>query len=477
MRAAISVEYLTGRAEATCVGNPKIPEFPAHPARLFATLVSNFYAGLEGEYPLGRDALKVLAELPVEGIYAAKGRRLETVTAFYPTHGKNPWLSSLRDIAQDCSAARSIYLTGTLLEGPEQEVQYHYNIPDEKWDLYGQVLQRLVQATSYLGTSDSQVKAQILTNPVALKVPNIVPSSAKDAERMRVSYDGFLEELERTFEINTRRYQQSGSLDSYSVSKLPHYHYQGFVRKDERPYYHEGRWKLIGLCRVSPKLHPNQTMPLAKAVRDTILRAVEHDLGRNIPSVISGHSPEGTQLQGDHMALLPLQECLGVSSSGLVSGLILAFPRDSEYILLATQALELVRRVRIPNGTTVEVELLKKRVVSKTLQYRTWTGPSRFWMSTYPVAIPKKIPGKCLGQKVARMLVQEGWPIPETVEVYPHTITSGTLHPKNAPKYKDYIHRHVRVAFPVRVKGPTAIGPGRYCGPGLLIPIRDWRES
>jgi CRISPR-associated protein Csb2 len=353
------------------------------------------------------------------------------------------------------SLPKEVPLSGTHLPG-SRVVQYHYDVPEEVVD----DLAQLASEVGYLGTSESVVIGSLDRNPSSQ--PNMRPSPHGTAV-MRVSYPGFLEELDRVYKANhTARPGQTAKPQIYPLC-------------DEIRMWDHGLWRgpheVVSIVElVKHRLSPQLSVVLAKTLRDAIMGQVERD-GHDVPPLISGHDNKEV-FRGDHMAIHPLPEWGRNQSSGDLVGFMITLPRNEPAVRAAIRNALKGLQVKLARNREVKIASVYEDSSRISLSRTAWTGPSRTWASVYPVSLPHR--KQTLLQRVEALLAWEGWPALKDLRVGPHSCFSGAPHARHTPPYREFYQQHVYVEFQEPIVGPFMLGVGRYLGTGLM---RPWRSN
>jgi CRISPR-associated protein Csb2 len=226
--------------------------------------------------------------------------------------------------------------------------------------------------------------------------------------------------------------------------------------------------------------------------------------------LITGHAPvpkgatEARTGRSDrpHLAVLPLAFVGRDHSDGLLHGLALSVPEgaaagDLEVleVALANWALQSGRGdqcYRLFLGGGLELHLSEVEQEKATLRQWTWCRASTDWATVTPVALdfhPGQLAKARSGWGRAEAMVKQsislaclriGLPAPEEVEVDFQGLVSSVPPVRGFPLFvsethdgkklrRQLVHAYVRFAKPV--KGPVALGAGRFRGMGLCLPM------
>ena len=234
------------------------------------------------------------------------------------------------------------------------------------------------------------------------------------------------------------------------------------------------------------------TLVVAKACRDTLLAGCPGP----IPEWLSGHSPDGTPSQHDHLAVIPLAHVGRAEADGHLLGIALVLPTevtgDEQARCLGPllyDSIGLPRRITLRMGRVGVMDLVLEEREQRPLALRpeTWTAASaqgaRRWASVTPIALDRFPKGKdrwaAMEATVARSAARIGVGEPREVIVAPVAIWPGVPRadqfPALIPRHDRgrIFHTHAVVAFEEPVCGPLLLGAGRYRGYGLMRPLDE----
>jgi len=220
-------------------------------------------------------------------------------------------------------------------------------------------------------------------------------------------------------------------------------------------------------------------------------RAVLQQAREPVPEFISGHKPDNSPTDQPHLAYFPLAFVGSRFASGDLLGLAIGVPHD----LSADQrraALAAVGRVQeLTLGSLGKWKLTSDDQGLANLQPDTWVASdpgSRCWATVTPVAFDQHAKVKdrvereqALAAMIAQGCVRIGLPEPESVSLTPVSKHLGVpashefarLQRKDGSQRR---HAHAILIFDQPMRGPIAIGAGRYRGYGFCRPLRE-REN
>ena len=544
----IEVNFLTGRYTATVHNDRRKAEWPPHMARLFSSLVATWAE--DGNDPTERAALEWLESQKPPAIAASEAVQRVAVPHFVPVNdasifgrsqakrtAKIPELQDRLDNGLAASGGRDTPEITQLREKMISEKQYVETLVERVgntnpssavrmfpewrgrqerfypsvtpvdarvtylWDSHppdglDTILDRLLGRISRLGHSSSLVSCRITyQSPTA----NLLPGST--GESMRIVRSGQLAELERQYAVH--RGVKPRSLPYTDIR----YRTVDGTASSERPLQPNtaGEWIIFEFAHDSRTFPSTRTAELAAAMRAAVFSHTQDP----IPEGISGHRPEGAPTTTPHVAFLPLPYVGFEHADGRLLGIALSLPNSlganacralfraiGEWEMGATQ-----KRLRITMGSSGAINMSRLLGPSTmvSLQRRVWKSPSRRWVSSTPIALPKH-PGslsrgtvaarakawKTAESSVATACEHVGLPRPLAIEISLDPFVSGAHPATRFPAFGQNgrdgqrIKRqliHASLTFERPVAGPLMIGTGRFLGLGLMRPARAGGQS
>jgi len=244
---------------------------------------------------------------------------------------------------------------------------------------------------------------------------------------------------------------------------------------------------------------PRLPIAVAERVAEAVRQALMSHADDPVPALLSGHAEDGTALQGDHLAVVPLPFVGSTHATGDLLGVALVPPRSSSLNALQPIHRALAKwesgseppRVALQLGSLGVWELARELDESelKNLRPRTWSRAASVFTSATPVVLDRH-PGSVrragsraearAEDSVRRACERIGVPPPITVELSQSPFLPGAEHARCfVRRAGSQDHRpllHVRLRFAERVQGPLLLGAGRYRGLGLLRPERGRDE-
>ena len=545
-RFGIEVNFLTGRYVATSHNDRQKPEWPPHPARLFSALVA-VWADADEPDQSEREALEWIESQQKPPEVAASGAvPRKVVSHFVPVNDttvidgswyerKAKFVCDLTDrlrrelassegevtkraaqiqkkLAKERNVESQVGRTGRT--NPSSAVQM---LPDHRgkqgrffpsitpddprvtylWDnrppdVLCDALDRMLGRVTRLGHPSSLVSCRVILDP-----PNADFVPGEGGESMRNVRRGQLEELERQYRHHRGVLPRSLPYTDvrYRVplgTSLP---------ERQREPDTAGEWIVFEFAHESRSLPAVRSVEVATALR----AAVFHYTRDPIPEEISGHRPDGTPTAAPHVAFLPLPYVGFEHADGRLLGAALSVPnamsgaaRKELFRAIGNweeaNSQEDLKLVLGPLGV-IRMSRLRGPAVTVSLRPDIWHRPSRRWISTTPVALPRH-PGplgrgtpsararawRAAEAAVVAACAHVGLPEPSAVEVSLMPFVAGaravSLFPPFVQGGRDGkpVRRqlvHAAVTFEHPVSGPLMLGTGRFLGLGLMRPVRN----
>jgi CRISPR-associated protein Csb2 len=507
----LGIRYLTKYAVATNAARQQ-PEWPPHPGRVFMALAAAHFE--TGADPDERRVLEWLEAAPAPAICASEADHRTPMRAYVPVNDDHGGV--LGRSRQDRAFPRT---------RPREDCVYL------AWQVEPEIgirpiLEQLCAKVTRIGHSSSAVQMWVAGDG-GTPEPNWAPGAGNDAVRLRVTAEGTLRFLESAFNGDAiARYEELAQALSQAKGKE-----KARLKKTIEERFPNGRpesrrpqlttWQsyfrvtaaraseqvvngpfddaFIVLTAVEgPALGLESTLQLTGALRNAAMKATE----AKPPEWLGGHTDEGAPSRYPHAAFFPLPYVGYDFADGHVMGLGIAIPRD---LRCGDRDEELrkwlgplffdpetgdARQIRIwsprngPESSRVWDWTLDREVRERpprSLQRRSWTGPSRRWASVTPLVFhhyPKKR-DEDVERIVKEAFVSALLPEPQSIQVSSVSRVEGAGHAMAVPPFTEggrdlcRYQTHVDVVFPVRVRGPVLAGRGRFRGYGLFRPMAE----
>jgi CRISPR-associated protein Csb2 len=245
--------------------------------------------------------------------------------------------------------------------------------------------------------------------------------------------------------------------------------------------------------RLVPIESRHRYLDLAAALQLTgaMHKAVIEKANGAVPEYISGHTPEGAPTERPHLAFLPLPFVGSEHATGHLMGLAIAVPRvlGRRERQSALAAVGQVQELTIGPLGRWNLGLFEFDKIN--LRPETWTGGNKGaekWATVTPIAFDQHPKAKEPSERERELVavIRRGCGrigIPEPVHVVVSAISphAGTPTSHRFPRLrrKDGSlrrHAHAILVFDRPVRGPIAIGAGRYRGYGFCRPMSVLKE-
>jgi CRISPR-associated protein Csb2 len=494
MSLAIGIRYLTGYAVATDVASRDQAEWPPHPARVFMSLVAAHWQSGGGDEE--RQALLWLEQQPTPALLASEADHRPPVTAYVPVNDR-PTGSGL---------LQSAPLTRNKQPRTFPRVRPHCDTIYLLWETADDcphlaALQALCAKVTRIGHSSSLVQAWV-ADTAEIEAVSIThgttaahdtafhfwsPSedsspSENSGVQLRVASEGLFDQLVVADKQGRRptigmaaTYRRYGSADPAVPQTI--WSPQLIVRRLEP----------TGDCRHL-RLDLSSTLQVAAIMHKAVIRAAHQELGLEpVPEWISGHRADRSPTEQPHLAYFPLAFVGEQYATGHLLGLAAAVPADldADSRHIAYAAIGAVQELRL--GRLGRWRLATDTQGKANLKAGLWTRPEHGatrWATVTPFVFDQHPKSKDrvshhleLAEMVAAACERIGLPRPSRVRIgnvsafraAPPAHVFPRLQRKDGSQRR---HTHVVLYFDQRVRGPVAIGAGRYRGYGFCRPLR-----
>lgn len=458
---SIEVELLAGRYTATSAFDYGQPEWPPHPDRLFSALYCAYAEGPFGDAE--RDALLWMESLAPPALAASDAVRRETPKSYVPPND-----ASDLEAVPDFRTTKAPRRFPTVI--PDERIVHFVWDPRNSQDIerHREALQRLGEHVQYLGHSSTPVRVTVadFDGDVTYE-PD--PSGTIP---IRVPRPGRLEELEYRYSIDERPVPSASAsyvkTDEQKDSDIPTSCFSEMVvfRREEGP-----RFPLEGAYKLTSK------------VRAAVMSRAEDP----VRPIITGHTEDGTPLQGDHIAYIPMANVDHRHADGAVLGFALLMPEETtpdqrRYVYRAlerhtAEGEDVLDTLRFRDTANLQVSRTPVPT-RKSLQPKTYKGPARQWATMTPMVydrFPKDKDGDRKKDIIIRACKRIGLPQPQSIGFDTHSPLDGVppsteffVSPKAS--FANRPRTHVVLAFEEPVRGPVVLGAGRYFGLGVMRP-------
>jgi CRISPR-associated protein Csb2 len=482
MTLVLEIEHLLGVSfAAQSPANPE-PDWPPQPDRVFSALVAAW--GARGQRPEERRALEWLEAQPTPELSFSDGFRRSAATAFVPPNDPETGRVGNRSVMPAFRRRQPRRFPAFRPDDPVIRLIWRDLVPTDNTLT---ALNALARDTPYVGHSASMTRCRFTSG--------VVPDNVRYARRS--VYPGRLAELARDFE--------SGRRPGPGVSAT-----HARVRRDVPPHSHfAGRFQILE--HVGGRMPDLRASALvAKAIREALMSGYRKTVGQAaVPSIVSGHSSDGSPLTQEHLAIAPLAFLGTPHADGRVLGFALIPPGNGELLddpvfqgairEIATwndrsgrRELQLVAR-----GFDVLLSPSPQRALT-SLDPAPYFATATVWATCTPIVLDKhlKAKGNAARDIEVRELVAsacrniglpspasiqevDGAPAEPAVVASKHSAVIGapSAYPSgHAPSWtgwrvpKSSASRqltHAVLQFEKPIRGPVILGAGRFTGMGL----------
>ncbi len=449
----LRIGFPSGRYFGASVDDPREPEWPPHPSRIFSALVAAAYAGGRQPTDAQRIALQRLESLPPPTLAFPDADIRPAPDSFVPVNDlksrvDSAKLKSLGVLLPNRQARQ--FPAAFLLGEPEVTLQWPVELAAE--DIAA--LDSIAAMLTHVGTSHSLATASFSRG--ACGVPRWTPQG-DGGHYLRVPRSGRLEELDRLVTRGHGTLRRPVPLCEVMWPYAP----VGSQGVERVPSLHD--WVVLRLADVSWGADTAHT--LARALR----RAVLSILGDDAPAAVHGHD-----LDIAHLVWIPLADVGHVHATGRIRGVGIglpwSMPEGERAATLA--ALARLEKLTLPDGQIASVcPSLDGPETPIALRTRTWTAASCQWSTVTPVILdrpPKRATSERLAGAIAESLEMAGYPRPGDVQVLGSSDFEGAPGaleiPTKVPRF------HTRIRFDVPVAGPVVAGRWKNFGIGVFRP-------
>jgi CRISPR-associated protein Csb2 len=486
---ALGIELLMGRAiisqwdSREAMGRDREPEWPPHPDRVFSALVAAW--GEAGEDSAQRVALEWLEGLGPPAI-AVPGETSvrSSFTSYVPVNDDSNPIGKKGPFGS---------MGGFPIGRNRQPRQFPAVIPESSvffvlWEVdlpanLRPALEQTCGLVTYLGHSASPVRMWVEDRPPK---PDLVPDENRGRLRLRVFGPGRLAYLKNRFDAGIR--PQPTRWHGYGPP-------------------HAEKEKGVGAGPFDPGLFVLRSMEGGRRFGlescGMIARAIRRELasryGSNPPDWIIGHAPDGTTSKEPRPVYMPLCFVGHEHSDGHLLGIAVIIPQwfdhtERLFALLAQHDANnphevergvpyLSLRVLNPELSDREVGRLYLQLDERpesqrplTLHSFRWTRASCVWKTITPLILPQfPSAGLTAEEIVFQACVDSAYPAPVAVRVSAAPLLEGVPHAlafglKSARRRPARPLTHAEIEFPLPVRGPVLVGPGRHSGYGAFLP-------
>ncbi len=467
MSLTLRVDLPLGRFEAGSE-NPRLTEWPPHPARVHCALVAAVRTStdiallrwLEQQRPPQVWAERDPLSSGIRSAYVVTNRTdAKSTSQFHPGRG-----SQMRRRA-GCALATS----GFALVWPVAH-------PDG----YVAALDEIARRVPYFGRSDGTAMLTASTGAPELE-PDwecFEPTDDPVADvELRVPYPGYTTTLEEVFAEGGRAWETARRIGY----RLAEHASEPTTQQEPRPaspYEDMFAFAMPAGARIDG-LHAG----LVTAVLRTVMMGkIGGATDGELPAAVSGHGADTIP----HVAFVPLLDVAHPHARGHLVGVGIVLPVQqptTRAAVLRGLAPGQPLTLRLPFGE-FSLQPASERLAGSADITRSrlspgyWTRPSRRWASVTPVVLDRfpRRPTDIAGE-VANACGRVGLPQPEDVVVSTGPMVRGgaAMRRRHLARAEDRprLFTHAVLTFPTRVPGVMLLGAQRYLGMGLFAPIPD----
>lgn len=467
MRICLDIVLASGRYDAGGGLDPTSAEWPPHPARVHAALRS---VAQEADGKV----LRQLEALPPPLVYASPLASSSSSRTYVVTnsldrkggHLTHPGRTSgLRERVSSFPLSPTVRFVW-----PESTA-----VSDESLAQ----LDSVAANVPYLGRSTSPALLAFLRTPddwsPAEGIDTYVPTTdSMSTCHLRVPYQGYTDELEALYALNSPAWQASEGQRGRQAYALAAPDQTQSLDAVESPYS-----DLVVLRFIDRRPAGRLIAQFTQALRSKVMGQTVNPL----PAALHGHGLPGVP----HVAYLGLPNVGHANADGALLGLAVAIPgmdgagrREILRGLLGDSPSEPVR-LRVPGlRSTFDLRYAPNETLPVGATPWRWTRRSRHWATATPIVLDKYPKHGDLASAVQASLELAGLPAPASVEAGLNPLLSGAvqLRPDELPRRaRGRVFCHARVQFEGPVSGPLLAGAGRYFGVGLFAQLPDQEET
>lgn len=485
------------------------PEWPPSPVRLIGALLDAAHGQPGGATHAALEAIQTLAAAGAPTIQAPSAAEVPASSQEVAVlAGPSRWAPRSAGLAElkegmslrDLAGPRAAVDKGGVAIGdtPVAFVWPDLTIDEEQRRELG----ALAADVSWLGTSRSPVLVTLSSEPlVAVPAADVwEPLTENDAREvdatLRVPHAATIDAFDAEF---ARRRSGKGKVERSGLQKPASAgHPLGYGRRATKPVsiHDPQQWGHAYVLEVSPESperpRATATYLVARAVRAALLDQFAR-VGAD------GDAPELLRGRGatPHAAIVPLPFVGATHADGLIKGVAVLLPHPQRLDGDLTEVADVEHAIRRLVDHGVDGEPGRVRLVGtsgmvlretvpvgrplRSLDLGRYQEPSKVWTTVTPVVHSRWQAAKsdqALVDQVAADCAHVGLPAPSRVEVLRNPALRGAP-PSRLDRRGlrrdwqgpiDGPAAHLRLSFPMKVRGPLLLGKARHFGLGLMLP-------
>lgn len=470
MSVSVVVRLRTSRYDAATL-DPRRPEWPPSPARLFSALV----AASAGD-PADGDVLRALESAPSPLIHASslKDVRFDARTGFVVTNrikagaGSQSWpgrTNGIRERVSVVPGCDSFAIVWPTLELTDAQLGR---------------LSRLAWRVPYVGrtTSDALVTVMPAVAPIEDGQQVWRPTKlgmASGEVTVDLPGPGYLESLMANYAAG----------ESAARARRRRVDYRCGDEEPEPETSTEPFERQLLMLGFSPGRVPfpgEDVLAVTEGFRAAVMSRIDEYMGI-VPRQVSGHGAD----DACHVAYLALPWVGSSHADGHLLGVAAAIPSKMDVVdrMALVQAVSTMTRLSGRRLPATELRSPTQLAPLWGLNTNRWTskrGATR-WASVTPLMLDRFPKGRngTAEHRVAESIIRAGYPEPRTVELFPSPpVTGGITRPGSSAALRNRASRpmlHCKVTFPVPLHGPVLAGRLRYLGVGLFVPEQQEKDT
>ncbi len=454
----LQIGFPGGRYHAADIADPRQPEWPPHPSRVYSALVAAAYAGGRAPSDQERAALRFIESATPPALRFPEADIRASAEVYVPVNDDttrldaklvNGKLKSHGVLHPNRQVRR--FPCAFLLGEPEIGLSW----PIELDGPLLCALDGLAERVTHVGTSHSFAVARFCQAGDA-PPPTLVPNR-HGGRHLRVPQRGRLEELDRLAA------QGHGTLRRPSPTCEAVQPYAAVGQRGDAALASSYDWVSLRVAEASWGADTAHTM--ARALRAAVMSV----LGDAAPAAVHGHDAGIA-----HVAWLPLPDVGHRFARGRIRGFAVALPLSmpAEERAVTLAALARLQAVWLPDGQVAQVApVIDGPDTAVVLRTGTWCEASTHWSTVTPVLLdrpPKKSEPERVLAALSETVVNAGFPEPIALRATVASDFTGAPGVHDIPAHVPRVH--ARVVFAQPVCGPVIAGRWRNFGIGLFRP-------